>query len=55
MRFNGKLHQSLKSYMTIVSEEGSLSYNGEYPKSVEKRLRLIHKQLDKMINKGETK
>jgi len=55
MKFNGRLHNTMKAYFNEVLKEGALSYNGEYPKGVETKLRSIHKQLDKMITKEKQK
>ena len=51
MRASHRLHTSLKGYFDDLKKEGCFSYNGEYPKSVERRLRSIHKQLNKIIKK----
>ena len=51
MRASHRLHTSLKGYFDDLKKEGCFSYNGEYPKSVERRLRSIHKQLNKIMEK----
>jgi len=34
-----------------LEDEGCFSYNGEYPKKMEVKLRSIHRQLDRIIKK----
>ena len=53
MRANGRLHKTILGYLKALKDEGCFSYNGEYPKKMEVKLRSIHKQLDEMIERDK--
>ena len=51
MRASHRLHKTLKAYFKVMEEERCFSCNGEYSKKVETKLRSIHKQLERLIDK----
>ena len=51
MKASNRLHKTMNGYFSELSKVGCFSYNGHYPKSVEAKLRSIHRQLESIIKK----